>query len=144
MVDGPGSTCTWKMKGKETYFNVVIEEQNDHSCPESNVLDPSAFFPGQSPFFSCVAAAFSRCVTSCQSFSTFRQSFKACAAQDPTQALHCAAGAVSVCLDADGRAPWVICQRLDDMFNSGALRINDCLEMQEKCAVYGLGEDACA
>jgi hypothetical protein len=143
-VDGPGSTCTWKEKDNETYFNVVIDEQNDRSCPESNISALSGYNPGRSPFTACVAAAFGRCLTSCEDFSTFRQSFKACVAQDPTQALQCAAGAVSVCLEAKGRAPSVLCQRLTDIFSTGALHTADCLDLQQKCAAYRVGGDVCS
>jgi hypothetical protein len=141
-VDGPGSTCTWKEKGKENYFNVVIEEGNDRYCPKSSL---SAFSrrPGPSNFTTCVSGSFRSCLATCTILPTFRQSFKACSAQDSTQALRCAAGAVSVCSEVGGGAPVFLCQQLDDMFSSGALPTQDCHALQDKCAAHGVTETAC-
>jgi hypothetical protein len=133
LVDGRGSTCTWKKKGKESYYSVEINDQNDRSCPESTVSALSDAAPA-SPFTLCVAQAFSDCLSTCERYPAFRQSFKACARTDSTEARQCAAGAASVCSSTEGTAPVFLCQQLSNMVASGALHSDACVALQGKCA----------
>jgi hypothetical protein len=133
VVDGPGSTCTWKEKEKESYFSVEIDDTNDRACPESTVPALSNATPS-SPFTECVAKAFADCLTTCRRHPTLRQSFKACTRFDPTEAVQCAAGAADVCSETEGKAPMFLCQQLSNMVASGALHAAPCLSLQGKCA----------